>query len=181
MADIDHGDVLGREIAHDLKEPVRLALRQGGGGFIEEKDLHLARERLGDLNELALGHPEVTHATLGRYVYADARQVFARSLDGSADVDAAEAALLPLAEHHVLSHGHRGHEAQLLEHNPDAVPARDRGGPERYLATVDAHRPGVWADGARYNLHQRRLAGAVLPEQGMNLAAPDGKADIVVG
>ena len=85
------------------------------------------------------------------------------------------------AEGDVLEHGHRLEQREVLEHHADAHGARR-------LRARDVHRLAVEADLARVgvqhavnHLDQRRLAGAVLAEQRVDLPGAHAKADAVVG
>ena len=49
------------------------------------------------------------------------------------------------------------------------------------LLAVDQDRAGIHGMESIENLHQGALAGAVLPQQGMDLARFDGEVNIVVG
>src|SRR5690606_11947081 len=84
------------------------------------------------------------------------------------------------AEGDVLRHGQRLEQREVLEHHADAEAARLGG-------TADMHRRAGPADLARIRLQhavddldQGALAGAVLAEQGMDLARADGEIDTVV-
>ena len=48
-------------------------------------------------------------------------------------------------------------------------------GEPRHCAAVDADRAGARRDDAAQDLHQRRLAGAVLADEADHLAAADGE------
>ena len=86
-----------------------------------------------------------------------------------------------IRQHDVLGHRHDRDEHEVLVHHPD--PELDR-----VLRRVDRHRLPVHEDLARVrgvepveDAHQGRLAGAVLAEQGVYLAAPQVEVDVVVG
>ena len=83
-------------------------------------------------------------------------------------------------EDDVLRHGHRD-QHEVLVHHPDAVV--DRLARRRHL-----DRPPVDPDLALVrvvepvdDVHQRRLARPVLPEERVHLAAPQVEVDVVVG
>ena len=85
-----------------------------------------------------------------------------------------------VAEHDVLGDRHHRDEHEVLVHHPDPVLDRvggrvqdDRLALEEDLALV---RPVEPVD----DVHQRRLAGAVLAEQGVHLAAAELEVDAVV-
>ncbi len=85
------------------------------------------------------------------------------------------------AEHDVLQHGEVVGQHEVLVHHADA-------GPDRLMRRVDADRLPVnedlalvWPLHPVQDLHQGRLAGAVLPDDGVDRAAPHGQEDVVVG
>jgi hypothetical protein len=96
------------------------------------------------------------------------------------DVDPAQAVQeLFVAEIEVLRDRQRRDQARLLKHHRDAVAqSLGRIGEEELLA-LERHVAGRRPIDARYDLAQRRLAGAVLAQQRMNLAALQGEADVL--
>ena len=99
---------------------------------------------------------------------------------GGRDVE--EGALARLApEHDVLCHGHDRDEHEVLVDHSDPQPdglARRR---DLDRLAVDEHLPLVGLVKAVEDAHQRRLACAVLPEQRVDLAAPEVEVDGIVG
>ena len=96
-------------------------------------------------------------------------------------VDAAEATTRLAPEHRVLRHGQVGGEVDLLVHGADAGGLRlaravhlERLAHEEHLAAVDAVDAGE-------RLDERRLAGAVLTEQGVDLAREQAQGHPVEG
>ena len=84
------------------------------------------------------------------------------------------------AEDDVLGHRHHRDEHEVLVHHPE--PARDR-----VLRRMEGHRLALDEDLPLVGLvqpvedvHQRRLAGAVLAEQRVHLAAREVEVDVVV-
>ena len=86
-----------------------------------------------------------------------------------------------MRERDVLGHGQRLEQREVLEHHADAEPPRGgRIGDGDRLA-LPADLAGGRLQRAVDDLHQRRLAGAVLAEQRVDLAGRDGEIDVVVG
>ena len=82
-------------------------------------------------------------------------------------------------DHHVGRHVEIVEEIELLVHEGDA---RRHGAGDReraMLGAVDADHPFARLDDAAQDLHQGRLAGAVLADQRQNLAALDTEADAI--
>ena len=87
-------------------------------------------------------------------------------------VHEAEAARLP-ADQHVGRHAHLGEQRKLLGDPGDAQLLGMPRGQRIVVDPVDFDRPRIGGDHPREHLHQRRLAGAVLTEQGEHLAGAD--------
>ncbi len=140
--------------------------------LVHGDDPRVEADGLGDLDDLLLGDGEAAHPLLGAET-GDA-EVVEEGLGVAlhpADVNQTAAPRLP-AEPDVLGDGALGQQVELLEHRGDAGTL----GLER---VVEVHRAAVELDGAAVggvdagqDLHQRRLAGAVLPDQPVNLAGP---------
>ena len=82
-------------------------------------------------------------------------------------------------EHDVLADREARHEVPLLVHGADAGGDRVARRGEADLAAVDGHPPLVGLVDAGDDLDQRRLAGAVLAHQRMDLAGPKVERDAV--
>ena len=83
------------------------------------------------------------------------------------------------AEEHVLGHRAVGQQVELLVDDPDAGGLRRVRVAERDLLAVDADRPVVGRVDAGEHLHQRRLAGAVLADDRVDLAGAQVEVDAV--
>ncbi len=85
------------------------------------------------------------------------------------------------AERDILGDRQRLEQREMLEHHADAVRARFRRLLRPVGLAVEVHGAAVGLQHAVDHLHQRRLAGAVLAEQRVDLAMADGEGDVVVG
>ena len=74
------------------------------------------------------------------------------------------------AENDVLCHREDGYEHEVLVDHADAPPDGFPGVGEAYRLAVDADLAGVGMQQAEQDVHERRLAGAVLPEKAVDLA-----------
>ena len=98
------------------------------------------------------------------------------------DVDAAQPVEEVLAaEIEVLRHRHGGHQAGLLEHHGDAGVQRLGRRRELHGLAAMQHAPRCRLDHAGHDLGQRRLAGAVLAEQRVDLARAQVEVDVLDG
>ena len=85
------------------------------------------------------------------------------------------------AERDVLQHRQRLEQREVLEHHADAERRAARGLAMWTGAPFQEDLPGVGREDAVDHLDERRLAGAVLAEQRVDLARPDAEIDVVVG
>ena len=113
-------------------------------------------------------------------VDAEVGEMPARTVDHGAPVDDAAARRL-LAEIDVLGHREVGHDAQLLVHHADAGRQRLARRAEMHRPAVDRHAAVVLAVQAGDDLHQGRLAGAVLAHQAVDLAGAQHEVDVAQG
>jgi len=90
-----------------------------------------------------------------------------------------EAGLCP--KHHVLDDAQVGHQREVLVDRADALPQGICWRVKLRLLAPDADCAGVRLVHSREDVHQRRLAGAVLPQDGVNLSLAEGQVNLVVG
>ena len=86
-----------------------------------------------------------------------------------------------MTEDDVLGHGERRDEHEVLVHHTYAEPNGVGRARDLDRLAVEAHLARVGAGEPVDHVHQRRLAGAVLAQEGVNLAPADGQIDPVVG
>ena len=179
MGDVDHGDALHPEPAQHREQRIDLGARERGGGLVEHEHAWPGRKRTGDHHQVPLrrgqrgddgaridGEPEILEYLAGARLHGAA-------LDDDALAEAGAAGEDVLGHRELLEH------FDFLRHVADA-----RGG--RPGRRGEAHRPAGQHDLAREragrvhaveNLHQRRLAGAVLAKQRVDLARTHGDVD----
>src|SRR5689334_13166322 len=85
------------------------------------------------------------------------------------------------AKQNVLGHGEVWGEGQLLVDECDAMPARIERGCWCVAATVDVHGPRIGPHGAAEHVHERALAGAVLPDERVDFPRAHAEIDAVEG
>ncbi len=181
VADEDDREALARERPEDLEELAGLLRCQHCRRLVEDQDVRAAIERLQDLDSLLLAHADVLDPCLwiDREVEG-AGEMFDAPVRGA--VIEQHAGMGRLAgQDDVLRHRHHRDQHEVLVHHSDA--ARDR-----VLGRVDSHRLALDPDLALVrvvepveDVHQRRLSGAVLAEQRVNLAPAKIEVDVVVG
>ena len=181
VADEDDAVALGGEPPQDLEDLLGLLRRQHGGRLVEDEDPRVAVERLEDLDPLLPADRQ--RADLGVRVDLEAEPL--AELDdpavGLVAVEEDRVGHRLVAEEDVLGDGQDRDEHEVLVDHADA--AGDRvGGPaivdrlavEQDLALVGRGQPVE-------DVHQGRLAGAVLAEERVDLARPHVEVDRVVG
>ena len=99
---------------------------------------------------------------------------------GGLDVEPAAAGRLR-AQHDVLEDGQVVGQHEVLVHHADAGGDGVGRALEAHRCAVDGHRPVVGPLHAVDDLHERRLAGAVLPDDGVDLALAHDERDVAVG
>jgi hypothetical protein len=137
-------------------------------------------DSLGDLDSLLLGDGQARDAPPRVDVEPDPFEQFSRAPLLGAAHDQAHPAVLP-AERQVLGHGEMRRKRELLMHHRDPEPLRVPRIAEPDLLARDQDGSLAWLLNLREQLHQRRLAGAVLPRDRVHLSGEDVEADAVEG
>ena len=114
-------------------------------------------------------------------VGVDAQPVGVGDVDDRLAGVVADPVQLLRAEHDVLEDGEVVGEHEVLEDHADARVDRVGGAAQGQRLAVDGDGALVGLLHAVEDLHQRRLAGAVLPDDRVDGAAPDGDLDVLVG
>ena len=158
------------------EQELGLRRRQHRRGLVEHEHLGVSAEALDDLDPLAHAGGEIGDPVIG----IDVETVLLADLtDPLAHVLGVEAT--DVAEGHVLPHGERLDEAEVLVHHRDAAGGGIDGIDDLHLLPVQLDLAGVGQHEADEHLHQRRLAGAVLAEDAVDAAAVQRDADAVAG
>ena len=86
-----------------------------------------------------------------------------------------------LAEDHVLGHREHRYQHEMLVHHLDAAGDRVRRSRDMNRFPVDKNLALIGYGQSVQDVHEGGLAGAVLSEQGVDLARPQIEVDVVVG
>ena len=176
MRDEDDRDAARLQPLDQREELVLLLRRQRRRRLVEDDDLGVVMHRPRDLDHLLLAGAEAGHHG-GRIDVEVERlqELLAGDVDAAQPVEA-----LVVGQVDVLRDGQRRHQAGLLVDHRDAALQRFR---RRCRARPSAPSiqisPAVGCDDAGQHLGQRRLAGAVLAEQRMHLAAMQREGDVL--
>ena len=181
VRDEQHREALGLELAQVVEQLVDLLRHEHRGGLVEDEDPGAAVEHLEDLDALALADAEVGDQPVGLDAEAVRRGELGDAPPGGPAVEHHAARARLAAEHDVLEHREVVGEHEVLVHHADAGGDGVAGAAEAHLPAVDADRALVGPLHPVEDLHQRRLAGAVLADEGVDGAGAHAQVDVAVG
>ena len=163
---------------HDREQLGHLLGVQARGRLVEDEQARVHGHGAGDGHQLLDREGVRRQRRRGVDVQAERAQVLAGPGAGGAPVDDRAPADL-VAEHDVLGHREVLAEVDLLVHGADAGRLGLGGPREGQLLAGDPDGAGVHAVDAGQRLDERRLAGAVLPHQGVDLARAQREGDVL--
>jgi hypothetical protein len=169
VGDVEDGGAALAQAADEAVEEFDLGVGERGGRLVHADEVGPLGERLGDLGDLLVGDREPADVRGGGEVL-DAE--VGEGLGGGGDHGAAVDEAAPLgfaAEVDVLGDGELGQEVELLEHRGDPGVLGLEGVGEGDGAAAQLDGAGVGGVDAGEDLHERGLAGAVLPHQCVDL------------
>ncbi len=180
VGDQDDRPALVPETAQDPEQVVRLLRRQHAGRLVEDQDAGAAEQRLQDLDPLL----DADRQLADRGVEIDVEAVFAlerRDLGPGARRTGGKGRAALGAEQQVLQHRERLDQHEMLMDHAD--PGRDRvlGALDLTIPALDPDDPLIGLIVAVEDVHQRRLAGAILADDAVDRAGRDPKVDALVG
>ena len=179
MADEQHGHAPVARLADDREQPVDLVRGQRRRGLVEDEDAGLERQRLGDLDQLLVGHRQA--ADDRRRVDPDV-ELFEEASASRCIVRQStvrSAVLRRVADEHVLGDGQVREQPRFLVDDGDAERTGVRRSVEHDRLAVELHRPAVGLMDAGQRLDERALARAVLPNQRVDLAGAQLEGNVV--
>ncbi len=180
MADEDHRDTAGLQLANDIEEHRDLALIERGGRLVHNHQLTFERDRPRDRGHLLRCDVETQQRLRHVDRDAQARKQLGRLRMHAAPIDQPPAARLPPHED-VLGDRAKGNEVDFLINRANAGGLRLLRRVEVDIAPSEADSPTITTIGAGEDLDQRRLAGAVLADERMNFAGGDAQPRIRQG
>ncbi len=158
------------QAAQQREEPFRLGGAEGRVRLVHDDDLGLLLQRPRDLDELPLRDGETADFGVGIEIDAHLGQDALRRRHHLALVEQSRSAGRLAIGEDIGGHREVGKEIQLLEDDADAeLPGLQGIADDHRFATQD-ERPAIRLVDAGQHLHDRRLAGAVLPDDGVDLA-----------
>jgi len=153
-------DPVGRELGEQPVEPEPLLGIETGGRLVDDDQPRVSRDRLGETEALAHASREPLHLPVGREAQVHpVEKLGGERLRTVLAVDPLE--LEQMAEHRLA--GEVRVEPELLREVSEARP--DLLGGLGHVLSVQDHAPGRRLEQAGDDPHQRRLSGAVRPQQ----------------
>ena len=172
--------VVGRPEAPDeLEEHVDLGVVERGGRLVHDEHLRVERQRLGDLDHLLAGDREPLDGLRRVEREAEPVEQLLRAPVQRAVVEEDARAALLAADEDVLRDREVGHQVELLVDDADALLLGVPRPVEHELVPVHAEHAGVGRVDAGEQLHERRLAGAVLADEREHLAEAQLEVHVV--
>ena len=170
----------GCERTHDAEESLSLLRRQHRRRLVEDQHLGVAIEGLQDLDSLLHTNRKFLDDRVRIHLEAVLLGQAADFRVGFAAVVEHPGRRRLEPERDVLGRGEHIHQHEMLvDHaDPGAHGVARVGDPDQFA--VDADLPGVRPQQAKEHVHQRRLAGAVLAEEAVDLALFDGQVHLVI-
>ncbi len=170
VGDEDRGHALLAQAADETEERLYFVIRERARRLVEDQDARIDGERAGDLHQLLLVRSQPFHGESGVEVEPQAVERLAGRASRGAPVHEAHTAHHAMPDEDVLRDRQLRGEGRLLRDRRDALAEGLCRIAEGRLEAVEADRAGVGRTLAGEDLQHRRLAGAVLADQGVNLA-----------
>ncbi len=179
VGDVDDARALGLERADDPEQVLDLAFRQRRGWLIHDQDVGIVRDGLGDLDHLPVGDREVAHFRFRIEGNVEALEQLPCAPSHLLMAHEAEGVQRLAADPDVLSDGHVIHQVELLMDHGDAVLESIEGRRQLDLLPLQFEGAGIGRVDPGDDLHQRRLARAVLAHERMDVTALQPERHVV--
>ncbi len=174
VGDIDDGDAVALEFADQLEQLAHVGVLQRLGRLVEEQNLRFGGERAGDLDDVALRQRQFGDAPVHRHAQFGGGDAPKEPLGLGGAAGGGE---LRRGKLQVFQDGQVRRERRVLIDDGDAVFQHQARARRLDILAVVIDRAGVGPQHAGGNGDQRRFAGAVLADDGMNFAGHDQNVD----
>ena len=178
VGDEDDALALVAQGDHDAHQVVDLLRGEHGGGLVEDQEARVVGQRLEDLDALLDADGQLLHDRVRVDRHAVALGQLEHAPFGARGVQ--DRATLA-TQHQVLGDGEDIDQHEVLVHHPDAGGHRLARVGEGLRDAVDHDLAAVGRQQAVQDVHQRRLARAVLPQQAVDLAGSHVEVNPVDG
>ena len=173
VGDVDHADAALAKLAQHREQVADVLRGQARRRFVEHEEVALDGERPGDRDHRLLRPGQAPDAHRRREVATDPGECLPRRPLAGAPVDERAAARVATGHRDVLADAHPLDQAEVLVDERDRLAHAGVAGRVPVGHAVDDDVARVRRVDAAEDLDQRRLPGAVLPEERDDLAAPD--------
>ena len=180
MGDEDDGRARLGQLAHDGHELVGLLRGEDGRGLVEDQHLRLAGQGLDDLDALLGADGQVLDQRIGIQVESEARRHLLHGLARFRRVDEAGPAHRLESEGDGFGDREDGDEHEVLVDHADPRGHRVPRPVEAHGLAVDEDLALVGLVEAVQDVHESRLARAVLAEERVDVAFFNSEVDVVV-
>ena len=177
MGDIDDGDALVAQGADDAEQLIGLRLAQRGRRFVEDERGGIAQQRGGDRHLRALGDRKIAHKRIGGEGGGHPVECRLHRPAHRGAVEEAAGGDGLVAEQSIADDIELRDELLVLMDDGDAVRLGVAAVAQPHFAAADEDLAAIGLVDAGKDLDQRRLAGAVLAEQGVDLAGAHREID----
>ncbi len=170
VRDEEHGGAARAQRLGDAEQPLDLGGRERRRRLVHHDHARVRRQRLHDLDQLLVGDREPARQAVGIDAHAELLEERGRVAAHLAPVDPMPALERLRADEDVLRDAEVGEERRLLEDDRDPRLLRLLGAVEDHLLAVEQQPAALGPVDAGEDLHERRLAGAVLAHERVRLA-----------
>ena len=178
VRDINNGDTTRLQRLHQAEQGIDLAFGQCRCRLIHDQQARIHGQCLGNFHHLLLADGQQAGFGFRIDIVSTQRRQLRRCLaPHTGAVDHAETGRLA-AEEQVFHHRQLRNQVQFLMDDGNAAGLSLTGGADLHRLAINADGTAVAAVYPAENLHQRGFAGAVLPHQGVDFAAGNGKVDL---
>ena len=179
VVDQQNGPILGAKAANEIGEGFRLRRRQAGERLVDQHHLGIARDRLGHFHPAQRRKGQRRRMAVHHIAQADALGNRTRALVDPGLRGKAQQRIRQQRQLDVLEHGLAMERPRMLKDDADAGAGDAMRRPAGDVDAIDPHRAGIGPFDAHDELHDRRFARAVRPDEAEDLARGDIEADVL--
>ncbi len=165
----------------DLEEAFRFLRGEHGGGLVQDQHLCVSHQRLEDFHLLLSPYRQVLDQGVRGHVETELVGYPQDVAAGFAPVEKTQTLDGLETEDDVLCHRENWHQHEVLVDHADAPPDRFSRVSKAHRVTVDTYLARVGVEQAEQDVHEGALAGAVLPQETVDLPLLQGEIHVVVG
>ena len=178
MRHVEHGDAARAQALEHREQPLGFLAVERRVRFVEDQQPRLFQQHAGQFDELPLADAEAADRRVNVDMQAELLQQAVAAVLHLALGNQSAAHRLAIDEQ-IGQHRAFRKQAEFLIHHADAVLAGGIGAVDGHRLSVEFDDAAVRPDHAGEHLHQRRFAGAVFADHGVDRAPLDGQVHVV--